>query len=266
MSVRWWAGITAILMALSVAAVTSAQGDPMAQGARLYADNCAVCHGPQGEGRVGARLKDFPSISPQAFVKATVANGVPGSKMPAWSKAKGGPLTDAEIDAIAAFVATWTTGSIPVAPTEAPRPLVALPTVAGVSGDPARGAQVFQQNCRTCHGDKGEGRVGVNLAKPFASAFLAAYVKQAVSSGVQGSVMPAWAQLNGGPLTNQQIDDVTAFVLSMQKAGSPVFIEPTPVPASPVGGVWPVIGAVVLFVAVMALVVALSARGANRRA
>ena len=266
MSVRWWAGITAILMALLAVAVASAQGDPVTQGARLYADNCAVCHGTLGEGRVGARLKDFPSISPQAFVKATVASGVPGSKMPAWSKARGGPLTDAEIDAIAVFVATWTTGSVPVAPTEAPRPLAALPTVAGVSGDPARGAQVFQQNCLVCHGAKGEGRVGVNLAQPFASAFPAAYVKQAVSSGVQGSVMPAWAQSNGGPLTDQQIDDVTAFVLSMQKISSPTFIEPTPAPASSMGGAWPVIGAVVLLVVVMALVVVLSARGASRRA
>jgi mono/diheme cytochrome c family protein len=266
MSVRWWAGITAILMALSVVAVTSAQGDPMAQGARLYADNCAVCHGPQGEGRVGARLKDFPSINPQAFVKATVANGVPGSKMPAWSQAKGGPLTDAEIDAIAAFVASWTTGSVPAAPTEAPRPLVVLPTVAGVSGDPARGAQVFQQNCQVCHGAKGEGRVGVNLAKPFASAFPAAFVKQAVSSGVQGSVMPAWAQSNGGPLSDQQLDDVTAFVLSMQKISAPTFIEPTPVPASSGGGALPVIGAVALLGVVIALVVVLSARGASRRA
>ena len=160
MSVRWWAGITAILMALVVATVAFAQGDPVAQGARLYADNCAVCHGPQGEGRVGARLKDFPSINPQAFVKATVANGVPGSKMPAWSKAKGGPLTDAEIDAIAAFVATWTTGSVPAAPTERLGRWQLLPTVAGVSGDPTRGAQVFQQNCLVCHGAQGRGPCG----------------------------------------------------------------------------------------------------------
>jgi mono/diheme cytochrome c family protein len=266
MSVRWWAGITAILIALVAVTVASAQGDPVAQGARLYADNCAVCHGPQGEGRVGARLKDFPSINPQAFVKATVAIGVPGSKMPAWSQAKGGPLTDAEIDAIAAFVASWTTGSVPAAPTEAPQPLVALPTVAGVSGDPARGAQVFQQNCQVCHGAKGEGRVGVNLAKPFASAFPAAYVKQAVSSGVQGSVMPAWAQSNGGPLSDQQLDDVTAFVLSMQKISAPTFIEPTPVPTPSGGGALPVIGAVALLGIVIALVVVLSARGASHRA
>ena len=266
MSVRWWAGITAILMALVVATVASAQGDPAAQGAKLYADNCAVCHGPQGEGRVGARLKDFPSINPQAFVKATVASGVPGSKMPAWSKAKGGPLTDAEIDAIAAFVATWTTGNVPPAPTEPVRPLVPLPTVAGVSGDPTRGGQVFQQNCQVCHGTQGEGRVGVNLAKPFASAFPAAYIKQAVSSGVQGSVMPAWAKSNGGPLNNQQLDDVTAFVLSMHKTSSPTFIEPTPAPTSAAGGALPVIGAVVLLVVVIALVVVFSARGASRRA
>jgi mono/diheme cytochrome c family protein len=265
MSVRWWAGITVILIVLAAVTVASAQGDPVAQGARLYADNCAVCHGPQGEGRVGARLKDFPSINPNAFVKATVANGVPGSKMPAWSKAKGGPLTDAEIDAIAAFVATWTTGSVPVVPTEAPQILAVLPTVAGVSGDPTRGAQVFQQNCQACHGARGEGRVGVNLAKPFASAFPAAYVKQVVSGGVQGSVMPAWAQSNGGPLTDQQIDDVAAFVLSMQKTASPTFIEPTPAPASS-GGALPVIGAVVLFVVVIALVVVFSARGASSKA
>jgi len=266
MSVRWWAGATAVVMALMVVAVTSAQGDQVAQGAKLYADNCAVCHGEKGEGRVGARLKDFPSISPQAFVKATVANGVPGSKMPAWSKAKGGPLSDVEIDAIAAFVATWMTGNVAPAPTEAPRPLVALPTVAGVSGDPMRGAQVFQQNCQVCHGTKGEGRVGVNLAQPFASAFPAAYVQQAVSSGVTGSAMPAWVQSNGGPLTDKQIDDVTAFVLSIQKARSPTFVEPTPAPAASGGGALAILGAVALLVVLVALVVVFSARGASRRA
>jgi hypothetical protein len=77
--------------------------------------------------------------------------------------------------------------------------------------------------------------------------------------------MPAWAQSDGGPLNDQQIDDVTAFILSVQKTGSPAFIEPTPAPASSVGGAWPVIGAAVLLVVVVVLVVVLSARGASRR-
>jgi mono/diheme cytochrome c family protein len=242
-----------------------AQGDPVTQGAKLYAENCVVCHGAQGEGRIGARLKDFPSIDPKAFVKATVANGVPGSKMPAWSQARGGPLTDEEIDAIAAFVATWTTGNVPLAPTETPLALPPLPTVSGVSGDPARGAQVFQQNCQVCHGEKGEGRIGVNLAKPFASAFPAAFVKQTVSTGVQGAVMPAWAQENGGPLNAQQVDDVTAFVMSVQRSSSPTFVEPTATPTASGGGALAVIGVVVLLVIAIVAVVFFSARGTGRK-
>jgi mono/diheme cytochrome c family protein len=264
MNLRGWAGAIVVVALLALAATAFAQGDQVTQGAKLYAANCAVCHGDKGEGRVGARLKDFPSINPAAFVKATVANGVSGTKMPAWSQAKGGPLSDVEIDAIAAFVATWTTGSVPAAPPEPPRPPAVLPTVAGGSGDPTRGAQVFEQNCQVCHGAKGEGRIGVSLAKPFASASPAAFVRQVVSSGVQGSVMPAWAQPNGGPLTDQQIDDVTAFVLTMQKTGSPTFIEPTPAPTSS-GGALPVVGAVALLVIVAALAVAFSARGASRK-
>jgi mono/diheme cytochrome c family protein len=264
MRVRGWAGAAAVVMALVIVAIASAQGDPIAQGAKLYADNCVVCHGAQGEGRVGARLKDFPSINPAAFVKATVANGVPGSRMPAWSQAKGGPLTDAEIEAIAAFVATWMTGNVTPAPTEPPPVLTPLPTVAGVSGDPTRGAQVFQQNCKVCHGDKGEGRIGARLAKSFASAFPAAYIKQVVSDGVNGSVMPAWAPSSGGPLTAQQIDDVTAFVVSLSKTGSPTFIEPTATPPSSSGGALPVIGGVVLLAILIAAAVVFSARGARK--
>jgi len=265
MNLKGWAGAIVIVALLALAATAFAQGDQLTQGARLYAANCAVCHGDKGEGRVGARLKDFPSINPAAFVKATVANGVSGTKMPAWSQAKGGPLSDAEIDAIAAYVASWTTGGSP-APTESPAPVLPLPTVAGLSGDPARGSLVFQQNCVVCHGAKGEGRIGANLAKPFASASPAAFVKQTVSNGVQGSVMPAWANANGGPLSDQQIDDVTAFVISMQKAGSPTFIEPTPAPAPAVSGTLTTITVVVVLILIMVAVVVFSARGASRKA
>ncbi|NOZ26908.1 MAG: c-type cytochrome [Chloroflexi bacterium] len=59
--------LLAILAALQPGGAPSrAQGPPQAElelGARLYAENCAVCHGPNGEGRVGATLaKNWPSI------------------------------------------------------------------------------------------------------------------------------------------------------------------------------------------------------------
>lgn len=75
------------------------------QGARLYAENCAMCHGPEGQGRVGATLaKDWPSIRPDLTVRAIIANGVPGSAMPAWSQAKGGPLSEEEVNDLTAFI------------------------------------------------------------------------------------------------------------------------------------------------------------------
>jgi len=256
--------VIAVVGTLTLVAIAVAQGDPIQQGAKLYAENCAVCHGAQGEGRVGARLQDFPSINPKAFVKATVANGVPGSKMPAWSRARGGPLSDAEIDAIAAFIATWTTGDITPAPTEPPRPVTPLPTVSGVTGDPTRGAQLFQQNCVVCHGARGEGRVGANLARPLASAFPAALIKQTVSEGVRGSTMPAWAKANGGPLTDQQIDDVTAFVVAMQKTTAPTFIEPTPTPTPALSGTLTTLIVLLVLVILIVVFAIFSAQGARR--
>ncbi len=64
-----------------------------------------MCHGPKGEGRIGATLaKAWPSIRPDISIKATISDGVQGSPMPAWSQAKGGPLNESDIDDLVAFV------------------------------------------------------------------------------------------------------------------------------------------------------------------
>ncbi len=61
-------------------------GDPV-EGAKLYDQNCLVCHGPYGQGRVGATLaKDWPSIRPDLEIKATIERGVTGSVVPAWGQ------------------------------------------------------------------------------------------------------------------------------------------------------------------------------------
>ncbi len=84
--------------------MASAQSEDPIQvefGAALFAENCAVCHGEDGQGRVGATLaKDWPSIRPDLHMRAVIANGVPGSAMPPWSQVNGGPLDDEKIDAL----------------------------------------------------------------------------------------------------------------------------------------------------------------------
>ena len=185
------------------------------QGAQLYAENCAVCHGAEGQGRVGATLaKDWPSIRPDLTVRTIIANGVQGSPMPAWSQANGGPLTESEIEALVEYILSWQTGGAPrytPAATATLRPPFTPPP--NVEGDPNRGATLFDQNCAVCHGANGEGRIGATLAKAWPSIRPDLSVKATISNGVKGSPMPAWSQANGGPLTEQEINDLTAFIL-----------------------------------------------------
>lgn len=193
-------------------------GDPE-RGAALYAENCQVCHGPQGEGRVGAELNDaFASVNVDAFLRQTIAEGLPDTFMPAWSEANGGPLSDEEIDDIVAYIDTWGKASSPVLPQ--PRsPAEEIPPVPEVDGDPNQGAVVFAQNCAACHGEEGEGRIGQTLAKTYASAEPGAYVIDGVTNGVEGTLMPAFGAEQGGPLSEQEIQDVSAYVLSLQPVG-----------------------------------------------
>lgn len=236
MSKRSLALLIAFLLAFVAFGVglVQAQAPDPERGARLFADNCAVCHGADGTGRVGANLSDaFPSIDPNAFARNVIANGVPGSPMIAWSKEQGGPFEAQDIDDIVAFIESLRGGTGLVAPTSTPMPVAAIPTVAGVSGDPTLGAQVYTQNCAVCHGQDGVGRVGVNLTEPIASAQPAAFVRQVVANGVEGSPMPAWGQAQGGPLNDSDIENVTAFVLSLQSDGSAAPPSAGPVRGSP---------------------------------
>ena len=128
--------------------------EKLVRGMQLYNGNCAVCHGLNGEGRVGATLaKDWPSIRPDLTVKTIIESGVSGSPMPAWSQANGGPLSAEDIDALVFYILSWQTGGFPQItpfPTATFHP--PIPPVADVSGDPNQGALLYNQNCLMCHG------------------------------------------------------------------------------------------------------------------
>jgi mono/diheme cytochrome c family protein len=224
-------------------------------GAQLYQQNCAVCHGPNGEGRVGAVLsKNWPSIRPDLVVRATIENGVPGSPMPAWSLKNGGPLTDEQIEALMLYILSWQTGGLelltPFPTTTSRPPITPVPQVAG---DPNRGAALYDQNCAMCHGPEGEGRIGATLAKDWPAIRPDLRIQSTIANGVSGSVMPAWSQANGGPLAEQEINDLVAFILTWEAAAS--LFPPSPTPAVAEGGGLGELGGVLLTVVIFALVV-----------
>jgi mono/diheme cytochrome c family protein/plastocyanin len=83
-----------------------------------------------------------------------------------------------------------------------------------------RGYNLYEANCAKCHGVNGEGGVGPVLndqAKLFAH-LNEQYLKNVLTVGgryVCGnskSLMPVWADTNGGPLNYIQINDIIAFI------------------------------------------------------
>ncbi len=204
-----------ILLALALAAgmvglALAQEGDPE-NGKKLFGEYCAVCHGYDGRGRVGADLSGwFGGIDPEAFVRATVSDGIAGN-MPAFAQANGGPLTEQEIDDIAAYILSWKQGVEP-APTPTPVPVTPIPTVAGVLGDPTAGARTYARNCRLCHGEQGQGGIGATLSGPIAAAQPAAFLRETINDGVKGSPMPAFR----GALSPDEIENVIAYILSWE--------------------------------------------------
>ena len=219
-----------LMASVQVALAQEGPGDPV-RGGELYVENCAVCHGVDGQGRIGASLESFQGIEARVAIETTIAEGVSGSVMPAWGKANGGPLAEQDIHDIASYILEAFGGTHPITPLPA---YVApdIPALPNVEGDPSAGAVVYQENCVMCHGARGEGRFGAPLAKAWPSTDPATYIRQVVSDGIEGSVMPTWGQAGGGPLSDKNIADVAAFVLTLEPAASPT---PIPQPSGPLG-------------------------------
>ncbi|MDX1435986.1 MAG: c-type cytochrome [Anaerolineales bacterium] len=218
-----------------VDAQDGADPDDLALGAALFQENCAVCHGESGEGRIGATLaKDWPAIQTELRIKQTISEGVAGSFMPPWSIENGGPLTEEEIDALVLVILANQT-SDPTLLSEIPTPTLRPPItpIPDVVGDPDNGAVLYALNCAVCHGENGEGRIGATLAKDWPAIRTDLRLRETILRGVEGSFMPAWGQDNGGPLTSDDVDDLVAFVLTLPSIESSGGESPAPAPTEP---------------------------------
>ena len=249
---RWGrAAVVAALGLLVAVGAASAQGGDPTRGGELFAANCAVCHGVDGQGRVGASLENFPGIDPGAAVFDTISHGIEGTVMPAWSQSQGGPLSDQDIADLTAYVLAAFGGTEPITPlpTYVPPEIGPLPEI---SGDPSLGAVVYHQNCVMCHGEQGQGRFGVPLAKSWPGTQPAVYIHDVVTKGIAGTRMPAWGQVNGGPLDDVSIQNVVAFVLSLEPASAPTA---PPQAEGPLSRAWSVVLLAVVAAAVIVVLI-----------
>jgi cytochrome c oxidase cbb3-type subunit 3 len=72
---------------------------------------------------------------------------------------------------------------------------------------------LYAANCAGCHGTDGKGGAAVALANPVYLAIVDdPTLRRAISDGIQGTSMPAFAQSAGGMLTEKQVDTIAGGI------------------------------------------------------
>jgi cytochrome c oxidase cbb3-type subunit 3 len=170
----------------------------------MYARYCALCHADDGSGYAAdnansLRTGSFLATASDEFLRWAIAYGRPGTAMAAWSREQGGPLGQAEITTLIAYL----------------RGLHPVPRVAvderRVEGRPEAGERVYAQHCAECHGGKGQGGTALSLSNPvFLATASDGFIRHAIEQGRGGTDMKAFA----GSLSAEQMNDVTAYIRS----------------------------------------------------
>ncbi len=204
-------GFLAVVL-LSTASPGDVHGEE--DGGRLFAVNCAACHGYRGDGGIGVplALPDFLSSVTDRYLFKTIRLGRPGRIMPAFEH-----LSDEQTHAIVRHIRSWGSGPVRLAPEGAP-------------GDPEKGRDIFARNCARCHGPQGEGGAGTGLNftrlhdQPVVApalnnpGFLAAasdrIIRTAVLKGRRGTPMQPAAKMG---LRTRDVDDLVSYIRSFEK-------------------------------------------------
>lgn len=176
-------------------------------GRALYAENCAMCHGQEGQGVDGPALNDsgFLSDTPDQTIFSLISSGVPGTEMPAWSQGHGGPFTDEQVRQLVAFIRAWE----PHAPDRQAKAMV---------GVAASGLTIYNSTCIVCHGPDGEGTQrapALNDAERLAQLNDEWYA-ETISAGRPAQGMPTW----GTVLAPEEIRDLVALLRAWERGES----------------------------------------------
>ncbi|MFQ5577232.1 MAG: c-type cytochrome [Anaerolineae bacterium] len=95
------------------------------------------------------------------------------------------------------------------------------------------GRDLYAQNCTACHGQNGEGGVGPALnSRDLLKMTPDETLFNLVSSGIPGTIMPAWGQTFGGPFTDEQVNRMVAFIRAWEPTApeiTQVEIVPDPI-------------------------------------
>jgi mono/diheme cytochrome c family protein len=250
----------AIQGGLAAGAQASGPGDPAA-GSAIFLQHCTPCHGTQGEG-ADTPVGKGPALRNNAYIAGanlqavidTISHGRPGTLMPAWLIAQGGPLNGAQVQSAATYLLSLQNvpsipASTPVpaeatetpAPANAPTAEPAVPSnpgdpgpAASLAGDAGRGKPLFGAYCAACHGPEGIlgypnpgtddmsvpalNPIDSTIADPDMQKFIQNVDVFVEHGSIPGGDSPLLIMPNFGDdklLTPQQIADIIAYVIQV---------------------------------------------------
>jgi mono/diheme cytochrome c family protein len=96
------------------------------------------------------------------------------------------------------------------------------------------GRQLWALNCASCHGDSGQGVGAPALnSQQFLTSVTDEQIHRIASAGISGTAMPAWSNEFGGPLTDEELAAIVAYIRSWEPTAPsrPDWRNPQPGPS-----------------------------------
>jgi cytochrome c oxidase cbb3-type subunit III len=192
--------------------------------ATLYSENCAACHGANGQNGPAIDLAnpEYQALVDDATLRKWISGGMPGTEMPAFAQSAGGMLTDAQVNAlIDGMRKQWSQPKVFAGRT--PPPYMQAQT-----GDAQSGEQTYEARCSVCHAPSRQ-----QITSPD---YLALVGDQALRSilivGRPDIGQPDWSHLDPSskaapPLSAADVDNIDAYLASLRN----------PTPAQPASSI-----------------------------
>ncbi len=170
---------------------------------------CSSCHGKSGEGKdyetyeKGAAFVgnyDFVRVASGEMIRFTLLHGRGGRQMASWLPEYSG-LSIEEIDALVARLDSL------------PRNVLLFKELSAMNGRIREGRDIFEKDCRMCHGKDGRGAIGLPLNNPdFLGVASDRFLYRTLMHGRNTAGMPAWTHYSG-----QELADLISFLRSWGK-------------------------------------------------
>ncbi|MFZ1941473.1 MAG: c-type cytochrome [Terracidiphilus sp.] len=186
--------------------------------ATLYSQNCAACHGANGQNGPALDLgnPEYQALVDDASLRKWISNGMPGTEMSAFAQSAGGMLTDEQVNAlITGMRKAWSQPNVFAGASPPPYAQIA-------SGDASHGQQVYGSRCSSCHQSPHQ-----DITSPdYLSLVGDQALRSIIIAGRPDIGQPDWTHLSPGgkpavPLTAQDVADLVAYLGSLRTTASP---------------------------------------------